>query len=100
MKDGRLYVRLSKGDKDRLLEMSKPYGGVGEFLVRTILTAHTEKCPSPMGGIQGGLVKPTTWKDVPSTCPACGKPARYCVGLRVGCVNKGPELNLKRNMQR
>lgn len=89
MKDGRLYVRLSKGDKEQLLEMSKPYGGVGEFLVQVVLSVRTEKWPLPTGGTPvrpGGLVKSPIADSI--TCPGCGKPTRYCTGSRVGCVNK------------
>lgn len=46
MKDDRLYVRLSKKDKDRLIELSAPYGGVSNWISEK-LGSNTVNIPPP-----------------------------------------------------
>jgi hypothetical protein len=53
VKDDRLYVRLSREDKERLVEMSAEYGGVSNW----ILARMREQ------GTSNGLVRSPVEKD-------------------------------------
>ena len=53
MKDARVYVRLSREEKERLVVLSAPYGGVSNWILAQL----------GKGGCSKGLVKTPVVKE-------------------------------------